>query len=75
MDNLRFYGFFSFSFFYIIPVISGRWEKDNIKLCAMEPLPVHVLHVSSEEKVASMCVFWVRAWRVGMVGGPQGFDI
>ena len=39
MDNLRFYVvvFFSF-FFYIIPVISGRWEEDNIKLCAMEPL-------------------------------------
>ena len=27
-----------FTFFYIIPVISGRWEEDNIKLCAMEPL-------------------------------------
>ena len=27
-----------FTFFYIIPIISGRWEVDNIKLCAMEPL-------------------------------------
>ena len=25
-------------FFNIIPVISGRWEEDNIKLCALEPL-------------------------------------
>ena len=41
MDNLRFYGvFFFFLFFssYIIPVILGRWEEDNIKLCAVEPL-------------------------------------
>ena len=35
MDNLPFYGVFLFN---IIPVISGRLEEDNIKLCAMEPL-------------------------------------
>ena len=44
MDNLRFYVvvffllFCFFFLFYIIPVISGRWEEDNIKLCAMELL-------------------------------------
>ena len=35
MDNLRFYGVFLFN---IIPVISGRLEEDNIKLCAVGPL-------------------------------------
>ena len=30
--------FFFFFFIYIIPVISGRWEENNIKLCAVEPL-------------------------------------
>ena len=30
---VRFYFFFN-----IIPIISGRWEEDNIKLCALEPL-------------------------------------
>ena len=27
-----------FFYIYIIPVISGRWEEDNIKLYAREPL-------------------------------------
>ena len=35
MNNLQFYGVFPFN---IIPVISGRLEEDNIKLCAMGPL-------------------------------------
>ena len=56
MDNLQFYGFF----FNIIPVISGRREEDKIKLYVMEPLffLAHVFHVSSEGKVARMCVLW-----------------
>ena len=29
--------FFSF-LIYVIPVISGRWKEDKIKLCATEPL-------------------------------------
>ena len=30
----------------IIQVISGRWEEDNIKLCAMEPvLEVHIYYL------------------------------
>ena len=50
------------TFTFTLPVISGRWEEDSIKLCAMELVPrlVHVFHVSSEEKVASMCV--MRGW-------------
>ena len=67
MDNLRFYGgFFVFVFF-------GRWEEDNIKA------------VCKGTATASMCVFFFffffslggggGAWRVGMVSGPQGFDI
>ena len=35
MENLRFYVVFLFN---IIPVILGRWEDKNIKLCATEPL-------------------------------------
>ena len=41
-----------------MPVISGRWEEDKYKsVCnRIATRPVHVLHVSSEGKVASMCV-------------------
>ena len=46
--------FFLFTFFYIIPVISERWEEDNIKYKAVcngtATWLVHVFHVSSEEQ-------------------------
>ena len=56
-----------------MPVISGRWEEDKYKsVCnRIATRPVHVLHVSSEGKVASMCVLG----GVWMVSGHQGFDI
>ena len=42
----------------IMPVISGRWEEDKYKAVCNRTAtrPVHVLHVPSEGKVASMCV-------------------
>ena len=42
----------------IMPVISGRWEEDKYKAVCNKTAtrPVHVLHVPSEGKVASMCV-------------------
>ena len=58
MDNLRIYGvFFSFiCFFNVIPVMSGRREEDNIKLCAMD-LNCTCISCIKWEKVASMWVF------------------
>ena len=55
-----FFRFFFFFFFYILPVIhvSGRWEEDEYKAVCNGTATrlVHVLHVPSEGKVASMCV-------------------
>ena len=49
-----------------MPVISGRWEEDKYKAVCnrIATRPVHVLHVPSEGKVASMCV----------LGGGGGLD-
>ena len=45
-----------------MPVISGRWEEDKYKAVCNRTAtrPVHVLHVPSEGKVASMCVLCFR---------------
>ena len=58
-----------------MPVISGRWEEDKYKAVCnrIATRPVHVLHVPSEGKVASMCV--LGGGGVWMVSGHQGFDI
>ena len=49
--------FFFFFFFNILPVISGRWEEDEYKAVCNGTATrlVHVLHVPSEGKVASVC--------------------
>ena len=65
---------FTFIIIIIMPVISGRWEEDKYKAVCNRTAtrPVHVLHVPSEGKVASMCVLGGGVW---MVSGHQGFDI
>ena len=60
-----------------MPVISGRWEEDKYKAVCNRTAtrPVHVLHVPSEGKIASMCVLGGGGGGVWMVSGHQGFDI
>ena len=51
-----------------MPVISGRWEENKYKaVCnGTATRPIHVVHVPSEGKVASMCVLGG--------GGVEGLD-
>ena len=77
MDEQLAIFFFAFDFLNIIPVILGRWEEDKYKTVCNGTATwlVHVLHVPSEGRVASM---YVLAWGGGgvwMVSGHQGFDI
>ena len=67
---------FFFFFYNIIPVILGRWEEDNIKLCAMEPLLdlyMYFMYQVRRRYTASICVFYVFFFFFWMGRGGSGW--
>ena len=65
MDNLRLYVFI---FFNIIPIISGRWEEDNIKLCALEKLlDLYMYYMYQVRGRQLVCLY------LGRGGGGEGW--